>query len=145
MKTLDDYFADWENAAIGFGYGSGEEHVIPALQAFVRAIPGRGPKGEYQSYDYRDLEAAVGPVAAWLFISIFGHSDLIEYGGSSRFAWLTDRGIALKSYLDSTHTEHILGRLADCDYVYCYPDHCNCDGEPCRNPFWRNVPSQGTE
>lgn len=136
-KTLDAYFCDWEASALGFGYGSGEAHVIPALRAFMGCIPNRG------GYDYTELEARVGPEAAWLLINLLCHQGIIEYGSSPRFGWLTPEGKALQAYILS-HTPNELVELAASrrgEYVPCYPDHCNCDGARCDNPFWAKHPN----
>ncbi len=34
-KSLEAYFSDWEGHVFGYGYGSGEPHVVPALRRFV--------------------------------------------------------------------------------------------------------------
>lgn len=134
VKTLDDYFTDWESHVFGFGYGTGEPHVVDALNAFMEAI---GIEDRPHSYDYRRLETALKPVVAWLLINALCHADLIEYGTSPRYGWLTPRGEALRAYLATKTNAALLEVLnRDDDYHHCYPDHCNCDGEPCHNPFW---------
>lgn len=138
MKTNDDYFADWESHVFGYGYGTGEEYILPGLKLFMDYVPDDG------SYHHDALEAALGPAAAWLFINILCHADVIEYGTSPRYAWLTPQGKALKAYLASKSAEELGAILSDYD-SYCYPDHCNCDGERCHNPFWIERPSQFTE
>lgn len=131
VKTIDDYFRDWESDTFGFGYGSGEPHIIPALKAFLAATP--------RQYDYRELETAVGAAVAWLLINVLCHQNAIEYGTSPRFGWLTEKGERLKSYVDQKTSDEL---LAVCDapeeYVRCYPNYCNCDDTVrCINPFWR--------
>lgn len=137
-KTPDESFRDWEATAFGFGYGSGEPHVIPALKTFVAAIPER-------EYDYQKLEEAVGPVAAWMFINTFCRGNHIDYGSSTRFGWLTPSGIALKEYVDSKTADELLEAIfrdGPEDATICYPDACNCGpagyekGRVCKNPFW---------
>lgn len=131
MKTLDDYFTDWEAHVFGYGYGSGEEHVIPALKRFFVLCPANS------GYDYQTLEVKLTPAVAWLLINVLAHADLLEYGTSPRYAWLTERGRALKQYLDSKSAEELQAILARDYDRHCYPDHCNCDDGPCHNPFWR--------
>lgn len=135
MKTLDDHFTDWESHTFGYGYGSGEEHTLQALKRFMETVPLSG------NYDYKALEKACGPTVAWLLINVFAHADLIEYGTSPRFAWLTDRGKALKAYIDSKTVDELGALTGRDDYIHCYPDYCNCDEpvpvERCHNPFWR--------
>lgn len=137
-KDLDDNFRDWEGHIFGFGYGTGEEHTIPALKAFFAAIP------EHQ-YDYRALEAGCGAVVAWLLINALCKADVLEYGTSPRFGWLTERGHALKAYIDAHDAEWLYESVCNPPPTYegpCYPDACNCGpsgyeaGRKCPNPFW---------
>lgn len=142
-KTNNDYFRDWERHVFRYGYGTGEDHIIPALKAFMAAVPSAG------GYDYRTLEVAVGPVPAWLFINRLHAAGLFDYGVSPRFAWLTMEGLRLKSYLDTNEAAALID-IATSEppgYVECMPDACNCgpDGyvarRRCPNPFWK---SKGT-
>lgn len=64
MKTPDDYFHDWEASAFGYGYGNGEEAIMPVLKAFVSALSADG------NYDYKLLEAAAGAAPAWFLINV---------------------------------------------------------------------------
>lgn len=137
MKTMPQYFHDWECSAFGFGYGSGEEHTVPALRKFLELCS----DGDAQhSYDYRNLELVLTPVVAWLLINKLcnHHIDMIEYGTSPRFAWLNPKGERLKAFMLSHTAEELveMTNRPDDDYVECYPDHCNCDEEKCHNPFW---------
>lgn len=131
MKTLDDYFIDWEGHVFGYGYGSGEEHIIPTLQLFMAAVPASG------NYDYRVLEETCGHVIAWLLINTLCHADIIDYGSSPRFGWLTAHGKTLKEYLGSHEATFLVDSATDFEgHTPCYPTHCNCDDERCHNPFW---------
>lgn len=133
MKTIEQHFADWETGVFGYGYGSGEDHVLGALKTFFASMP-------EDKYDYRDLETALGPTVAWLLINAMGHDDKIEYGTSPRFAWLTESGIALARFCKERTAEQIVSATDQGDdYIYCYIDHCNCDVGDCRprNPFWK--------
>lgn len=136
MKTIDQHFIDWESHVFGYGYGTGEPHIIPALKKFFDAVPADG------SYDYQVLEFVCGPVVAWLLLNTLQHAALFDYGTSPRFAWPTKEGRALRDYLASKTVEELLEALTyDEDYVLCYPDCCNCE-EPCHNPFWRETPAR---
>ena len=137
-KTLDEYFRDWEAHVFGFGYGTGEQYVLPALKAFMAACPSEG------GYSHEILEKAVGSQQAWFLINALCHADIIEYGTSPRFAWFTPEGKALREYITS-HTDEQLYETAagySEDYHHCYPDACNCGpngyekGRVCNNPFW---------
>jgi hypothetical protein len=133
MKTIEQHFIDWESDVFGFGYGSGEPEIIPVIKKFFAAIPKDGP------YDYRLL--GVSPSETWLLINTFCHEDLIEYGSSPRFGWLTKKGKVLKQFMYNKTPEEMLDILGgdDENYFPCMPDYCNCDlGGPCKNPFWEN-------
>jgi hypothetical protein len=141
-KTIEDYFTDWESSAFGFGYGTGEAYILPALKRFFELclMPGEG------GYDYRILEAELTPTVAWLLINALARHqvDAIEYGTSPRYGWPTPRGVALKNFLASKTADELYDLAAGQteDYVRCYPDACNCGpkgyeaGRVCGNPFW---------
>lgn len=143
-KTIDENFIDWEAYAFGFGYGSGEPHVIPALKRFFELCPVDG------AYDYEVLEATLSPTVSWLLINILANNriDVLEYGTSPRFAWLTGEGKALKQFLATKTDDELVELVAGCpsDYFPCCPHVCNCgpdgfvEGARCHNPFWRSRP-----
>lgn len=81
--TIRD-LARWERERFGFGYGSGETHVLGALMTFGMLLH------EGRSYDYREVEAQLGGPAAWLLINALLHSDMLNYGTSPRCGWLND-------------------------------------------------------
>ncbi len=136
-KALDDYFTDWEGYVFGFGYGTGEHHVIPALRRFLELTP------EAEAYRFEVLERELGAAVAWLFINILAGDDIIEYGTSARYAWLTSKGKRLRKFMLSKSADDLIaltGRYED--YDVCYPDACNCGpngyqkGRLCQNPFF---------
>ena len=143
MKTLAENFMDWEGHAIGFGYGTGEPHTVPAVRRFLELCNDTG------AYDYERLEADLGATVAWLLISILAKEPaIIEYGSSPRYAWLTPEGKELRKFMLSMSADELvdlLGRKTE-DYIPCYPDACNCGpngyekGRGCQNPFWRTKP-----
>lgn len=142
MKTLEENFTDWESNAFGFGYGTGEEYTITALKTFFSAI---GRAGSPNAYDYEVLEKAVTPTVAWLLINILCGCNIIEYGTSPRYGWLTSEGERLKEFIDSKTADELLALTQrDHNYVHCCPDACNCgpqgwqEGVKCQNPFWPN-------
>jgi hypothetical protein len=140
MKTLDNYFADWESEVFGFGYGTGERHVLPQLKAFLELCN----DSEYNNrYDFRTLEKNLTPAVAWLLINALCKTDIIEYGTSPRHGWLTDKGMLLKSYVQCRTVEQLLS--ATCydrtTYSPCSERYCNCGAkqvaQKCiNNPFW---------
>jgi len=142
-KTLEQHFIDWENHVIGYGYGTGEGHTIGALRAFFSAIgDDRGP----HCYNFAKIEKAVGPAVCWLLISALCRADIIEYGTSTRYGWLTDKGKRLQAFLADRSAEQLAALCTGYgeEYTHCYPDACNCGpdgyekGRICPNPFWSN-------
>ena len=140
-KPVEQSFADWESDAFGFGYGTGEEHVLRSLKAFFDAM---GVDGRPNSYDYQKLEVALGGPITWLLINRLCQVDAIEYGTSPRFAWLTEEGEALRKFVDSKTVEELEAICCSRteDNPPCMPDACNCGPEGydekriCYNPFW---------
>lgn len=136
VKTLDQFFRDWESHCFGYGYGTGEEHTLGALVDFFNAMPIEG------GYDYRELEKACGTRVAWLLINTLCHAGVIEYGTSPRCGWLTENGNTLAEYVRKrTLAQLIVATDHDESYTECFPDYCNCVGgksEGCcaLNPFW---------
>jgi len=135
-KTIEENFIDWEHSTFGFGYGSGEQHIVSALKTFLECCNATQP------YDYRIIENRLTPVVTWLFINILAKQDIIEYGTSPRFGWLTVSGRALKHFIDLHPVEYLVNLVTnvDQDYAYCFPSACDCDKskdeENCKNPFW---------
>lgn len=158
-KTIEDYFADWEGSAFGFGYGAGEPHIIPALKTFLECAGERETQSEASiqmfgrsdsipnSFDYRILEERLTPTVAWLLINVLCRHNVetLEYGTSPRHPWLTTEGVRLKEFVCSRDVEELVeivtGRDSENDNP-CYPDACNCsehgyvEGKLCPNPFW---------
>lgn len=139
-KTLEDYFKDWHYHVFSYGYGTGEEHIIPALKTFLKAFP------DSENYDYRELEEAVTPTVAWLFINILAQCGMITYGTSTRFGWLTESGKALRAFCVFKTPDALYDLTADCGlngYIPCSPTACYCGvgggyelGRVCQNPFF---------
>ncbi len=137
-KSLDDNFRDWEADAFGYGYGSGEPHILPALKRFLELCPENGP------YDRRILEHHLSPAVAWLLINILTPAGILEYGTSPRFGWLTDEGRALRAFVAARSADELvhLATEHDEDHIHCMHDACNCGphgyeaGRVCQNPFW---------
>lgn len=142
-KSIEQNFIDWESHVFGFGYGTGEPHVLGALKHFMDAV---GRDDAPHAYDYKRLEVHCGKTVAWLLINaLCRHGvDIIEYGTSPRGGWLTDEGIALKQFVDAKSVDELVTLCTDRDehYIVCGPDCCNCgpngyeEGRRCPNPFW---------
>lgn len=142
-RTLESYFTDWESCYFGFGYGSGEPHILPALRTFFVLCP--PPDAQHRGYDYKVLEHALTPTVAWLLINALGQADVIEYGSSPRYAWLTNKGYRLREFVLSKTAEELieLAGAFDQEQPSCQPDTCNCGpngyeaGKRCLNPFYQ--------
>jgi len=136
-RTIKDHFADWESHVFGFGYGSGEHHVLGAVKLLFGTVPDEG------GYDYREIEKVCGPEVAWLLINTLCRADIIEYGTSPRFGWLTPQGKRLRAFFADHSVDDLVGMtIREEGGSGCYPDICNCgpDGyspkKLCHNPFW---------
>jgi hypothetical protein len=135
-KSADDYFADWESHYFGYGYGTGEPHVLQALHNFFCSIPADG------HYNYEVLERGCGQQVAWLLINMLAHARVMDYGTSARYGWLTGNGKALAEYIRSRSVDQLIEATdRDENYAECFPDYCNCVGQEragcCGlNPFW---------
>ena len=140
-KSIDEHFIDWEASALGFGYGTGEPHTIPALRRFLDLCR---EGGHHDAYDHRTLERELGPVVAWLLINLLCREGMIDYGTSSRQGWLTPAGEALRDFMTVRTADELVGLVAghDDDRIECYRDACHCGPDgfrprvPCPNPFW---------
>jgi len=100
-KMTKKDFILWENEIFGYGYGTGELSILKVLKKFMDVIP------KEESYDYEILEKILSPEVTWLLINILCHSDIIEYGCSPRFGWLSDRGKELQLFLKLYTTEEL--------------------------------------
>ena len=133
-KTLQQYFADWEANAFGFGYGTGEMYVIACILEFMENLK------DGRSYDYSNLYHHHGPVSTWFLINALarGPCPTIEYGTSPRFGWLTKGGEELRKFMLNYSCDQLyeFTCIGDNDIV-CYPYACNCGpNRVCPNPFW---------
>jgi len=58
MKTIEEYFYDWEAHVFGYGYGTGEPYTLQALKDFLALCP------DSLGYDYKAMEEKLGPTTA---------------------------------------------------------------------------------
>ncbi len=146
-RTLGSYFIDWESHAFGFGYGSGEPHILPALHRFFELVPAPSddrPHSNGGPWDYMLLEKELTPTVAWLLINVLGKTDIIEYGTSPRGAWLTANGYRLRDFVLSKTPDELVALATEFnqDQPHCWPAGCNCgpdgweNGRVCPNPFY---------
>jgi hypothetical protein len=151
IKTLEQYFLDWERDVFGYGYGTGERHVLPALKTFFDTIESNTSCG--YSYDYKKLEFTLGGAVTWLLISTLCHDDVITYGSSPRFAWLTPHGVALANFVRSKSVMELFEVISEepNDGSRCGKTFCNCGPNgylkyaKCPNPFWHPTMSRGPD
>lgn len=125
-KISDKNFVDWEKHVFGYGYGTGEEYTIEALRNFFKLCNG----GSGTQYDYEKLEEKLGGAVTWLLINALCHADIIEYGTSPRYGWLTKAGEMLKDYMLSNTPQNLYELLmGDESWGSCFPDLCQCGEE----------------
>lgn len=99
----DQEFKEWESDVFGYGYGSGEMHVLSILKKAFSIFPEKG------NYDYSILEKELTPEVFWIFMNTLCHTNkIIEYGSSPRYGWLDKKGVEIKKYLENK----------DLDYLY---------------------------
>jgi hypothetical protein len=139
-RTVEDHFRDWETDAFGYSYGTGEKPVLGALRIFLDHC-----KGKNSSYDYKVLEKELTPVVAWLLINRLCQLDIIDYGTSPRYGWLTKEGCALRDFMctrDVSDLYTIVMDTEDDKQFNCTRIFCNCgphgysEIKLCHNPFW---------
>src|SRR5208282_2288316 len=138
-KTIDEYFIDWEQSTFGHGYGTGEQYIMPILKKFFELTEHKNDKVP-DFYNYKTLENSLGKEVTWLLINILCGVDILDYGTSPRFGWLSPQGLKLKKFLNSkTENElYALCTLYNTDYIGCMPNFCNCEEkDKCNNPFWK--------
>jgi len=141
VKTIDEFFIDWELLVFGYGYGYGEEHILTSLKDFMATLTKRHSTF---CYDYVYLTKTLGAKVTWLLINILCHADILEYGTSSRYGWLTQKGINLYNYLSTKTIEElciVLDSKKDEAEELCSDDYCQCSGTQimigCKNnPFF---------
>lgn len=140
-KPIEAHFADWFGHVFGYGYGTGDEHFVASLRSFMASL-GKGMRMA-TSYDFEVLEATMTAPTAWLMINTLCGADIIEYGTSPRYGWLTKQGEALMRFMAGKTAEELLAATETGDGLgACYPDICNCgpqgysETKLCHNPFW---------
>ncbi len=139
-RTLEEHFVDWESYVFGFGYGSGEPHVLPALRMFLDKCR----LDDTSAYDHTEIERELGGTVTWLLINALGCVNIIEYGTSPRYGWLTKEGIALRDFMTSRSADDLVTLVcASDDPALCTPTFCNCgpagysNTKLCHSPFWK--------
>jgi hypothetical protein len=139
MTITNKNFSDWFQENMGYGYGTGEVYTIPALKEFLSTCPLDG------NYNYEDLEKNVGTVGTWFLMNILCSTNIIEYGTSPRYGWLTEKGKALKNYMDEQKSTELYDIVCSRDQeTICTSNYCNCgekgyvEGKKCDNLLFNN-------
>lgn len=140
LKSIEDYFVDWEEDLFGFGYGTGETPVLSALKKFFSNFD-QEPGKENYVYDYEKLEKQLLPEVTWLLINLLCKAGHITYGVSPRYGFLTKSGECIRLFFETFSLSELLLILTSrsegvpvCSRQYC---HCNEDCRP-DNPFWKS-------
>ena len=90
-----------EQDAFGYGYGTGEAFILPALHGFLLHLE------QGQSYSAEAMEAGLGGTVAWLLINVLCRAQILDYGTSPRFGFLTPQGERLRDYVLSKTPEEL--------------------------------------
>lgn len=134
VKSDDEVFKDWFNDTYGYGYGTGEKPILTAIMIFL----GNCSSNENHIYSYDEIEKVIGKAATWMLISVFCKQDLVDYGTSPRFAWLTEKGKWLLNYLKGKSLQYLYSLVMYNSFSECSSEYCNCVVEniPCiTNPL----------
>lgn len=134
MIVTDKHFREFEQDAFGYGYGTGEAHILPAVRAFLLHLEGG------HAYTAQAMEYALGATVAWLLINVLCRTKILDYGTSPRYGWITPQGERLRDYVLSKTAEElyeIATAEVDHDHPLCSRNWCNCpdalEGQGCRN------------
>ncbi len=93
--TKESQFRQWEGRVFGFGYGTGEMVILPLVKKFFELLE------DNRSYDYETLEERLGKENTWFLINAFCRGNVIEYGTSPRYGWLTSSGEFVRDFVKS--------------------------------------------
>jgi hypothetical protein len=109
-------FIEWESKVFGAGYGTGELPIMKSVKIFFECF-------NNNSYDHEILEKALGDSVTWLLINLFNHYNIIEWGTSARYGWLTSSGEYVRDFIKDKTPEEL--------YELLMTDHepvCMCEG-----------------
>lgn len=119
MNKEQQQFIEWERRAFGAGYGSGELPILKAVKAFFDNLQEAG------SYDHKLLEEKLGDTVTWLLINAFDKADMIEWGTSARYGWVTSCGHFVGKFIKGKTAEELYEIVMSDDQESI----CLCDGE----------------
>lgn len=139
-KGTKEYFIDWYHSELGYGYGTGDEYYCKALIDFFQLLRQANVDEVFQ-YNYKKLENEMGGAAAWFIINIMCGSDLVEYGTSPRYGWLTPSGELMRDLLAEYNADSLYELVCTShEYTTCMKDYCNhtdAGNKGCKgNPFF---------
>lgn len=116
----ENKFRQWESRVFGYGYGNGEWPILSVVKVFFDNLD------DGKRYDFRTLEKKLGETVTWLLINALCREDVIEYGTSPRFGWLSPCGEFVRDFVKSKTPDELYEIImADKDEI----DFCECDGE----------------
>jgi hypothetical protein len=142
--VTDKHFREWEQEAFGFGYGTGEAYILPILSRFFRALTHGVGSHNAGHYDAERLAAQLGDAHTWFLLNVLCRMDVIAYGTSPQYGWLTTLGQRLFSYV-RVRTPHQLYAIVTQDgepaQPLCSRTSCHCpdgsDTQGCQhNPLF---------
>jgi len=114
----EEQFVEWEMRTFGAGYGTGELPILKAVKTFFDSLENN------RSYDYEELESKLGGATTWLLINAFDKANIIEWGTSSRYGWITSCGENIRDFIKRKTPEELYKLLmSDRESI------CMCDGE----------------
>ena len=111
-------FKQWEQRVFGAGYGSGELPILGAVKMFFNCLE------DDRNYDYKRLEKEMGDTVTWLLINAFDKGNVIEWGTSARFGWLTFCGEFVRDFIKNKTPEELYEIVMEDGEAIC-----ECDGE----------------
>ena len=124
VVVTEKHFREWEQEAFGYGYGTGETYILPALHAFFLHLE------DGHAYTAATMEEGLGGTAAWLLINVLCRTQMLDYGTSPRFGWLTRQGQRLRDYVLSKTPEElyeIVTQDMDPAQPLCSRTFCHCE------------------
>lgn len=115
---MDKQFKQWEGRVFGAGYGTGEMPILKAVKVFFDNLD------DDRSYDFEKMEKKLGDTVTWLLINAFDKGNIIEWGTSARFGWLTSCGEYVRDFIKGKTPEELYEIVMSDDETIC-----ECDGD----------------
>jgi hypothetical protein len=137
--ATDKHFREWEREAFGYGYGTGEYYILPILHHFFLTLE------DGHAYEAENVARELGNAEAWFLLNVLCHMNIVDYGTSPRYGWLTPMGERLRDYVLCRTPEMLYSIVMADGYNHgvfdvseeCSLDFCNCPdgvaGQGCLN------------